>query len=304
MLESSVHATRLAGGQFCLGRLLQRTNRERTQDPMTIHDFQERTITTNGVKLQVATAGKPATPALLLLHGLYDRWETWDPVIRSFSTSYHVIAPDLRGHARSSKPQCGYTPLDYAEDMTGLLQQLDVDQVVPIGHSLGAMVGEYLAADHPDLVRKLVLIDPPFDQNDQTRQWLEILLEAKRGYAEETYETVKELNILSGDDAEWRRQTDWLRATADGPFEAMIEMIDTGQSAQLYEVLCRVACPTLILQADPASGGALSDAGAERALEHLQAGAHRKFENTGHSIHLERTDEFVQVVNEFLERLE
>jgi pimeloyl-ACP methyl ester carboxylesterase len=269
---------------------------------MSANMIEERTITANGIELHVATTGEPTTPALLLLHGLYDRWETWDPVIRAFAPHYQVIAPDLRGHARSEKPKSGYTPQDYAEDMRSLLDELNIEQVVPIGHSLGALVAEFFAADNIERVRSLVLVDPPFEQNEQGRQWLEVLLEAKRGTEEETFETVKELNILSGNDEEWKRQTEWLRSTADGPFEAMIDMIDSGRTAQLYEVLRRVTCPTLIMQADPANGGSLSDAGAELALDHLQDGERRKFDDTGHSIHLERTSDFVQVVQDFLEQ--
>jgi N-formylmaleamate deformylase len=269
---------------------------------MTANAIQERTITANGVELNVAISGEPTTPALLLLHGLYDRWETWDPIIRSFSGRFQVIAPDLRGHARSEQPKSGYTPNDYAEDMAALLDELDVSEVVVIGHSLGALVAEFLAANHIERVRSVVLIDPPFEQNEGSRQWLEVLLEAKRGTEEETYETVKELNIMSGNDEEWKRQTEWLRATADGPFEAMIQMIDDGRTAQLYEVLHRVTCPTLILRADPASGGVLSETSVELAMDHLNDGTHIQFDQTGHSIHLERTEECVQVVSEFIDR--
>jgi ABC-type multidrug transport system fused ATPase/permease subunit len=168
--------------------------------------------------------------------------------------------------------------------------------------SLGALVAEFLAANHSERVRSVVLIDPPFEQTEGSRQWLEVLLEAKRGTEEETYETVKELNIMSGNDEEWKRQTEWLRATADGPFEAMIQMIDDGRTAQLYEVLHRVTCPTLILQADPASGGVLSHTGVDLAMDYLNDATHIQFDQTGHSIHLERTEECVQVVSEFIDR--
>ncbi len=266
---------------------------------MTSREIQEQTVQLDDVDLHVATAGVPSSPPLLLLHGLYDRWESWGSVVRAFAPHYHVLAPDLRGHARSSKPQSNYDPQDYTRDLIGLLDQMNVDQVVVIGHSLGALVGQFLAVDAPERVRALVMVDPPFEQTDGTRAWLEILLDAKRGDVTHTYETVKELNILQGDEREWRRQTDWLRETADGPFEAMITMIDDGRAAQLYEVLRRVTCPTLLLQADPSNGGALSDAGANLALEHLQNGTHRKVDDTGHSIHIERPDEFVEIVTGF-----
>ena len=270
---------------------------------MTAKEIHERAITANGIQLHVATAGEPVEPAVLLLHGLYDRWEVWEPVIQSFSEDSWVIAPDLRGHARSEKPMTGYIPQDYAEDMAALLDNLKVSEVVAVGHSLGALIAAQLAAGRQDRVRGVVLVDPPFEQSGAARQWLEILLEAKRGTAEETYETVKELNILSGNDEEWRRQTDWLRSTADGPFESMIEMIDQGQSAHDIELLRDINCPALLLQADPDSGGALSDAGATQAMDQLNNARLHKIEGTGHSIHRERPELLVRAVNEFLASL-
>lgn len=269
---------------------------------MSTTNIQEQRIQVNDIELHVAQAGERTSPALLLIHGLYDRWESWDSAIRAFAAHYHVIAPDLRGHGRSSKPKSEYAPQDYVADLVGMLDQLEVDVVVPVGHSLGAIVGEFLAADYPDRVRALVLVDPPFEQDQSSREGTNILLEAKRGTEEETYQTIKEMNWMIDDENEWRRETDWLRATADGPFEEVIEMIDDGRAAQFYEVLRRVTCATLILQADPASGGVLSDAGAEMADDHLQDSFRQKFDDTGHSIHLERPDDFVQVVGDFLER--
>ena len=270
---------------------------------MATNKIQEQLIETNGTRLNVAIAGEPTNPALVLLHGLYDRWDTWDPVIRAFSGRYQVIAPDLRGHGQSEHPKSGYSPLDYQVDIVGLLDELGTEQVVLIGHSLGALVAEFFAAENPDRTRAVVLVDPPFEQTEQAREWLQILLDAKRKPEEETFETVKELNIMAGDDAEWRRQTDWLRATADGPFEEMIEMTDDGRAAQFYEVLRRVTAPTLLLQADPESGAALSDTASELAMSHLQEATHRRFDGVGHSIHLEQPDEFIQVVSDFLEQV-
>lgn len=263
--------------------------------------IRERSIETNGIQLNVAIAGEPGLPALLLLHGLYDRWETWDPIIRAFAGDIQVIAPDLRGHARSDHPNGGYEPGDYADDIVGVLDALAADQVVSVGHSLGALIGTFLAAEYPNRVRSLILVDPPFEQNEATREWLQILLDAKRQPESETYNIVRELNILSGDEAEWRRETDWLRATADGPFEALIKLINEDRTAQLTEVLRRVTCPTLLLQADPNSGGALTDSGADRAMSQLPSASHQKFAHTGHSIHLERTDAFVQAVRDVLQ---
>lgn len=269
---------------------------------MSTTDIQEQTVTVNDVELHFAQAGERTLPALLLIHGLYDRWESWDSTIRAFAAHYHVIAPDLRGHGRSTHPKSQYAPQDYALDLIALLDHLEVDQAVPVGHSLGALVAQFLAADYPDRVRALVLIDPPFEQDESSREGMNILLEAKRGTYEETFNTVSEMNWMIDDENELHRETEWLRATADGPFEWIIETIDTGRTAQFYEVLRRVTCPTLLLQADPDSGGILSDAGATMAEDHLQDCFRQKFDSTGHSIHLQRPDDFVEVVGNFLDR--
>jgi pimeloyl-ACP methyl ester carboxylesterase len=267
---------------------------------MTTSMVREQRITVGDVHLHVAQAGDKSMPTLLLLHGLFDRWESWDSVIRALAPHYGVIAPDLRGHARSSKPESGYAFQDYVDDLIHLLDKLEISEVIPIGHSLGALVATLLAADYPDRVRALVLVDPPFEQDEGTREWLSVLLEAKRGSLEETYQTIREM-YWGLDENEWRRQTDWLRATADGPFVALMDMIDQGRTAQLYEVLPRVTCATLLVQADPNSGGSLSDAGAELAVDHIQDCVREKFDDTGHSVHRERPDDFVASVRDFLD---
>jgi pimeloyl-ACP methyl ester carboxylesterase len=264
-------------------------------------ELREERVSTNGITINLAIAGDPSAPALLLLHGLYDRWETWEPVIPSLAARFHVLAPDLRGHARSDHPDHGYTFRDYADDILGLLDSREISQVVAIGHSLGALVAARFAASWPDRTRALVLVDPPLEQNQDTRTWLQILLDAKREPESETYEIIKELNIMSGDEHEWSRQTDWLRSTADGPFEALIQLIDNEDTAQLVEVLEQISTPTLLMQADPASGGALSDRAADLAMHHLQNARLHRFEGTGHSIHLEQNEAFLQAVEQFLQ---
>ena len=72
---------------------------------------------------------------------------------------------DLRGHGQSDAPLSGYAPTDYANDLIELIEAEDwLEPPVPVvGHSLGALVALALADLRPDLVRWLVLLDPPLD---------------------------------------------------------------------------------------------------------------------------------------------
>lgn len=70
-------------------------------------EVRERVETLGDLWLWVAEAGPSEAPPILLLHGLYDRWETWEPVVPALAERFRVIAFDMRGHGRSSQPAGG-----------------------------------------------------------------------------------------------------------------------------------------------------------------------------------------------------
>jgi pimeloyl-ACP methyl ester carboxylesterase len=217
----------------------------------------------------------------------------------AFAAEYDLIAPDLRGHGKSDWPERGYGLSDYVADAIGLLDTLAVRDVAIIGHSLGAVIAALFAVNDPARVRAVVLVDPSLEQSDDVHDWLEMLLDAKHASPEETYALISEMH-WDRDEADWRRETDWLRGTADGPFIAMRDRLD--RDVDLFAALEQITCPVLLLQADPMAGGALSDAGAEHARAALCDGSFQRFPETGHGIHQERSAEFTAVVAEFLRR--
>ncbi|WP_379134023.1 alpha/beta fold hydrolase [Paenibacillus sp. sgz500958] len=95
-------------------------------------------------------------PAILFLHFSGGTSEMWSGVLPLFLEEYEVIAPDLRGHGRSDRPETGYHIDDMAQDMFLLLRKLGIAQCHVVGSSLGAEVGLSLAADHPEMVISLV----------------------------------------------------------------------------------------------------------------------------------------------------
>jgi pimeloyl-ACP methyl ester carboxylesterase len=101
-------------------------------------------------------AGQP----LVLVHGWGADHTSWRPVIDQLTTRYRVIAVDLRGHGRSQAPDGPYVLADLADDLFQLLASLDLPEApVVVGHSLGGMVVQQFAADHPDAACGMVLLD-------------------------------------------------------------------------------------------------------------------------------------------------
>lgn len=257
----------------------------------------ERAVEVDGIRIWLAEAGDPARSPLLVLHGLYDRWETWEPVLPALVERFRVLAPDLRGHARSAWPADGYRLADYASDAAALLESVAGGPAGVVGFSLGALVAAVLAGTRPELVEALVLEDPPLAPfGEPARAWLTALLAAKHAGEEAAYELARELHP-ERDEAEWRREAAWLCDTADGPFLALLE---GDHRLDPWALLPSITCPTLVLQADPLAGGALDDESAARALAALPRGTLVRFPETGHAIHRERPIEFVATVLEFL----
>jgi pimeloyl-ACP methyl ester carboxylesterase len=69
-----------------------------------------------------------------------------------------VIVPSLRGHGDSDRPASGYGMADYAGDIVALMDALGIESARIVGHSMGSLVAQRLAIDHPDRVESLVLI--------------------------------------------------------------------------------------------------------------------------------------------------
>ncbi|MFD5541457.1 alpha/beta fold hydrolase [Streptomyces sp. NPDC127079] len=116
-----------------------------------------RRVAVNGVELNVALAG--AGPAVLLLHGFPHTWQVWTDVMADLSNRYRVIAPDLRGFGASGPAARGYDAGTLAEDAVALLAALGVSSAAVVAVDAGTPPAFLLAMRHPDLVRRLVVME-------------------------------------------------------------------------------------------------------------------------------------------------
>lgn len=120
-----------------------------------------RTVDCGEVKLSVAEAGSGGKP-LLMLHGFTgakDDFVDWlDPLAER---GWWVVAPDHRGHGASGQPpeESDYTLAAIAADTVALTKALGWDAFVLLGHSMGGMVAQAIAIEHPERLRALVLMD-------------------------------------------------------------------------------------------------------------------------------------------------
>ena len=134
--------------------------------------FTSNFIETNGINLHYLEH-KGDDPTIILMHGLTANAHAFDGLISAgLSPSFNVISIDLRGRGESDKPDTGYTMMDHAKDIIGLLDKLKMDKVIMGGHSFGALLSLYLATHFPERVHKLLILDAAAKMHENTREML------------------------------------------------------------------------------------------------------------------------------------
>jgi len=117
-----------------------------------------RVTLSDGAGLSVYDHGQAGAP-LLFIHGNSCDHTFLSPQIDHFSGLRRVVAPDLRGHGASDKPEGDYSPARLADDLAEMALALDLAPVVAVGHSLGGIVALELSLRHPRLVAGVACLD-------------------------------------------------------------------------------------------------------------------------------------------------
>ena len=280
--------------------------------------FQEATFDTGKVGLNYAES-PAAGPPLVMLHGGSGRWQLYSDMLAKLAERCHVYAPDLRGHGKSGWVPWGYTIRDYVEDIGAFLREVSGPAVL-MGHSLGGIIAVATAKAFPDLVRALIVGDAPLDG----ATWGHLMLnqrgksEAWRALAGGTH-PVEEIERLLGDAPErnstlreiWGESSPIIHELAERLYTHDPDML--GMLIEDYEnvaagydmetMLPAIHCPVLLVQADPAAGGALTDEEVQRALPLLADPTHRRFSGMDHMLIYDPKGTPMEAVIAFLSRL-
>jgi pimeloyl-ACP methyl ester carboxylesterase len=260
----------------------------------------------NGTSMAYVQTGNPTGPAVVLIHGFTDNARDWVPVLPYLSPESRLILVDLRGHGRSSKPECCYSRLDFAYDIKLLMDALAIPRADVVGHSLGSIVAQTLAEYWPQRVAHVILIastgglppgyskKPQFDYAAEIRK-LKEPIEADSPFMLAWWDSP---TIVDADFIRRERED-----SAAIPLSVWLAVLDQSLSAQtayvdLQSTLPRLVAPTLLIwgSKDP-----IMEEPARRTLRHALPRARVKiFDGLGHNPLWEDPAGVAAVINAFL----
>jgi pimeloyl-ACP methyl ester carboxylesterase len=271
----------------------------------------------DGMVLAYDDTGNDSGTPLVFLHGLSSARSTWARFTAEFGPERRVLTIDHRGHGESAHARGTYTLDHYGPDVATFIEQVVGGPVLLIGHSLGGVIAHTIAWSRPDLVRGVLLEDPPLyvgerDSGDDTFTVIFTLMRqvtrdmqgrnAPVGDYEAMMATAPNrtgtgtLADLFGEEGT-RAQAQAMAALDPEIYTAALD--GTGLASAAPET--PLSCPTRLLRADPALGAAFSAADETRFLATNPHAAVTEIAGASHLIHDEQPERFVAEVRALLD---
>jgi 3-oxoadipate enol-lactonase len=114
-------------------------------------------INADGCPIHVEVEGSERAPVLMLSNSLGTTLHMWDSQVAPFTSHFRLVRYDRRGHGQSGVPKSSYTMERLGRDVLAVLDALGIEKINWCGLSMGGMVGQWLGANAPSRVERLVL---------------------------------------------------------------------------------------------------------------------------------------------------
>jgi pimeloyl-ACP methyl ester carboxylesterase len=269
----------------------------------------------NNVRIHYLRAGNGDKTPVILIHGFGETSMMWEPILEAIGRDRIVIAPDLRGLGDSSKPLTGYDKKTAAADIHALAESLGFKHVDVVGHDIGLMVAYAYAAQYPDQVEKLALMEAPipgigkiWEQifNDP-RLWhfhfvdspiaLDLVKGRERLFLEHFWQT---LTVNQNAMSEMSRQAYAKSYAQPGAMQAAFAYFQAFNRQDVEDnqsfAKSKLQMPVLTISGEKAMGGALAIQARDVAINVTAI----TFPNTGHWLMEERPVETKEALVNFL----
>lgn len=254
--------------------------------------------TINGARLWFDVRGPEGATPILLHHGYTASRVNWMPVARRLERNHRVLLIECRGTGESEHTVGGYTLAQYAEDVVGLLDHLNIERVVFAGHSMGGGIGYVLALDHAARIERLVLMAPI--AADGFRDADPAPREARRQLRKQKNRAALRAQYVAGSvrrdvetDAWIDSRVEHVLGVSDGHYDGgIVAMRNLDVGGRLHEI----TMPTLMIAgaADALLAANLKD------FQRLPNATLQVFSRAGHEVAIHEPDGVARAIDEFV----
>lgn len=261
----------------------------------SVTDWEREERAGQAVDLYADDGGAGGLP-VVFLHSLAGNASQWSAQLEHLRPGRRTVALDWRGHGRSESPADGDFALSTLEaDVDEAMNRLGIERFVLVGHSSGGLVSLQYAADNPERVAGLLLVDPAGDARQVPSEQMEPFSEALDSDAYAA--TVEEYwrSLLTGSEPVVRA-----RVMADLGATPKETVVGFFRAHRRYDPL-----PALRSYPGPVLSVVTPSNDEPFSLHNLGAELpHTMVTGTGHWLHMDRPEEFDRILDEFLGRVD
>lgn len=255
-------------------------------------------------KLHYLDWGNPAGMPIVLVHGMCGHAHTWDIFANSLKQEFHIVAPDLRGHGESSWSE-QYILRDYLADLECFIDTLQLPELVLIGHSLGGIISTVYAANNPDRVKRLVIIDIGPEIKSEGVEFRDKAWATEPPFynsIDEAIEYAKRIHPCHAESYITHDLSYGLKYTEEGKlvykYDRKVREGEWQSPEWLWDYIKMIVCPTLVIHGEESD--LLDGKVAQRMADTLAFGSVVDIKRAAHTVQGDSPEEFESAVKRFL----
>jgi pimeloyl-ACP methyl ester carboxylesterase len=262
--------------------------------------WQQSEVIANGIRQHVLRTGGDKPP-LLMLHGFMESGVSWLRLARLLAECFDVVMPDARVHRRSEGVANGFSPEILTDDALSLVEELKLEHPVVLGHSNGAVTAYLMTIRQPDLIRALVMEEPPAGGLPMPAVRQEVL--KGNNWYDEWMGWMRRLKTMPHDERIQSAAARWLhgmpipldeplwdeddfvgRIESLTPFDISIfdTNIDFWSLHNYLDQATRITCPMMLLNGEPLLGSLVTDDVVLTLMERIPQLQWQQIEGGGH----------------------
>lgn len=251
-----------------------------------------------GVKLSYVEQGRSSANTIVFVHGFPDSWHSYEKVLEELPRTVHAFAISLRGFGNSDRPSAPYTIKQFSDDIAAFCKKMNTGRVLLVGHSMGGLIVQRFAIDHPELTKGIVIESSPasFAVSKDMHDYNEAVVQKLKDPVEESVIVDFQASTLS------KKIDEQFFATCIDESKKVSAKVwkECVNELTLYhpgEDLKKIKSPALIIWGSKDSFCTREQM--QMLNRSIKSSRLLVYEGTGHSVHWEEPGKFAQDIVEF-----